>query len=175
MDGANDSHSFRAIGLIVLEVDGVLTDGRAWPDASGQWRRRFSVRDSIALRAWRKAGAKVAVLTRSSSDDIHRHASLVGFDECIQACDDKAAALASLLQRWNIEPERAAAVIESDDDAWMAEELGCVVAVAGAGPAARKAAHYVTEAEGGDGAVREACNAIRIGLAKNSGAKAAGL
>lgn len=152
-----------SIELLVLEVDGVLTDGRAWPDARGEWRRRFSVRDSLALRSLRRSGARIAILTRSRSADVASHAALVGIDDCIQDCDDKPGALRALIGRHGIEASRAAAIIECQGDAWMSEELGCVIATQSANEAVRRAAFYVTQAEGGDGAVREACNVLRQG------------
>lgn len=161
MDGGSSSVSGIQFDLIVTEVDGVLTDGRSWPGADGRWRRRFSVRDSIALRAMRKSGAKVAILTRSSSPDIEEFARLIGADALVQDCDDKRAALAILQRTFSVSPSRCAAFVENDEDAWMGEELGCVVAIAGAGAAARESALYVTGAEGGDGAVGEACSFLR--------------
>jgi 3-deoxy-D-manno-octulosonate 8-phosphate phosphatase (KDO 8-P phosphatase) len=174
MDGLNNSTFIvDALALLVLEVDGVLTDGQSWPDASGTWRRRFSVRDSIALRALRRSGVKIAILTRSSSADIHAHAELVGIDACVVDCDDKPAALRALCARFAVEPKSVAAIIESDDDAWMARELGWVIATPGAGPGARQAAGYVTNLEGGDGAVREACNFLRVSQREGARLKSA--
>ena len=165
MDGAQH-HSCPSLGfaLLVLDVDGVLTDGRSWPDNAGRWRRKFSVRDSIALKALKRAGAKIAIVTRSQSEDIDAQAAWLGADDCLQGCRDKAEALRALMEKHRIEAADVVAVIESDDDEWMAGELGCVIATQSGGARARRAADFVTDAEGGDGAVREACNALRAGL-----------
>ena len=161
MDGQNKSYSSVTVELLLLEVDGVLTDGRAWLDSTGVLRRRFSVRDSIALRALRREGVRVVAITKSESPDIDQHLAFVGIDECIQGCTDKAAAVQALLLKFGLAPSQVASVIKSDEDAWMATELGCVIAVQSAGELAKRVAMTVTVCEGGDGAVREACNTIR--------------
>ena len=144
------------IRLLVLDVDGVLTDGGLLYGASGEETKRFHVHDGLALVAARKAGLQVAVLSSRASAAVTRRMTELGVTEIIQGCRDKGAALADLARRSGVPAERVAYIGDDWPDLSIMRRVGYPIAVGDADPIARAAAAYVTAAPGGRGAVREA-------------------
>jgi 3-deoxy-D-manno-octulosonate 8-phosphate phosphatase (KDO 8-P phosphatase) len=144
------------IELLLLDVDGVLTDGSViYADDGTEWKR-FHVRDGSGLKLWRAAGKRSAIVSGRTSAAVARRASELGIDPVLQGRDDKLAALAEVLTATGLRPEQVCAVGDDLPDVPVLRRCGLAVAVADACPEVRAVAHHVTAAPGGRGAVREA-------------------
>lgn len=142
--------------LLVLDVDGVLTDGSINLDDDGGETKRFSAADGVGLRTWQRLGYRVAVITgRGGSAVRHRLADL-GVAEVVQGSKDKAASLRTVSERTGVPPERMAYVGDDWPDLSPMRLVGYPIAVANAAEEVQAIARFVTTRRGGDGAVREA-------------------
>lgn len=151
------SHSIR---LLILDVDGVLTDGRLYYGARGELLKAFHVRDGHGIKALRAAGIEVAVLSGRRSAAVGRRCRELGIRHVIQGAGDKLAAFSRLARRLEIEPRECACIGDDVPDLPLMRAVGLACAVADAHPAARRAAHYTTVSRGGSGAVREVCDLL---------------
>jgi 3-deoxy-D-manno-octulosonate 8-phosphate phosphatase (KDO 8-P phosphatase) len=144
------------IRLLILDVDGVLTDGGLLYGASGEETKRFHVHDGLALVAARKAGLQVAVLSSRASAAVTRRMTELGVSEVHQGVMDKASALAALCERLGV-PISAVAMMGDDlPDLAAMGRVGLALAPANAVAEVKRVAHWVARRRGGDGAVREA-------------------
>jgi 3-deoxy-D-manno-octulosonate 8-phosphate phosphatase (KDO 8-P phosphatase) len=144
------------IRLLILDVDGVLTDGGLLYGASGEETKRFHVHDGLALVAARKAGLQVAVLSSRASAAVTRRMTELGVSEVHQGVEDKASALVTLCERLGV-PTGAVAMMGDDlPDLAAMGRVGLALAPANAVAEVKRAAHWVARRRGGDGAVREA-------------------
>jgi 3-deoxy-D-manno-octulosonate 8-phosphate phosphatase (KDO 8-P phosphatase) len=150
----------RAVRLVAIDVDGVLTDGGIWYTDDGRELKRFDVRDGQGLVLLRDAGVITAIVTRRRSDIVERRARELGIAEVHQDAADKAAVVQELLKRQGIEAAEACYVGDDVGDLPAMALVGLPVAVADAVPAVRRAAAYVTRARAGLGAIRELCDLI---------------
>ncbi len=150
----------RRIRLLVLDVDGVLTDGRLYLSPSGEELKVFHVRDGAGLVAVQKAGITVAIISGRQSTAVVQRAAELGIRHVRQGARDKAAELASLQGELRIAAEATACVGDDTPDLPMLATAGLAVAVADAHPALRPVVHWVTNAPGGLGAVREVCDLL---------------
>jgi 3-deoxy-D-manno-octulosonate 8-phosphate phosphatase (KDO 8-P phosphatase) len=144
-----------AIKLLILDVDGVLTDGKIRASADGQAAKSFHVHDGSAIKAWQRRGGKVAILSGRAEEAITRRAAELGI-ECVHTgVTDKLLAYDAIVSSAKC---RDAAVAYVGDDLPDLQPMGrCAfpVAVANAVPAVKRAAAYVTRRCGGAGAVAE--------------------
>jgi 3-deoxy-D-manno-octulosonate 8-phosphate phosphatase (KDO 8-P phosphatase) len=150
----------RAIELLVLDVDGVLTDGGIIFGSGGLEQKVFHVRDGSGLKFWHSAGKRSAIISGRTSDVVRRRAKETGITHVFEGVDDKAAILQSLLEKESLAPEKACFVGDDLPDLPVLTRVGLAVAVADACPEVRRHAHYVTQAGGGRGAVREVVELI---------------
>jgi 3-deoxy-D-manno-octulosonate 8-phosphate phosphatase (KDO 8-P phosphatase) len=148
------------IRLLVLDVDGVLTDGRLHISATGEEVKVFHVRDGSGLVALQRAGVTVAIISGRASAAVTRRASELGIAHVRQGIGDKGAALDALCAELGLAQEEVACVGDDTPDLPMFDRAGIAVAVADAHPAAAARAHWVTQARGGRGAVRELCDLL---------------
>lgn len=145
-----------AIELLLLDVDGVLTDGSVIYAGDGTELKRFHVRDGSGLKLWHAAGKRSAIVSGRTSAAVERRARELGIGPVLQGRDDKLAALAEVLTATGLVPEQVCAVGDDLPDLPVLRRCGLSVAVADACAEVRTAAHYVTAAPGGRGAVRDA-------------------
>ena len=150
----------RRVRLLVLDVDGVLTDGRLFVSASGEELKVFHVRDGSGLVAVQRAGLTVAIVSGRDSEAVNRRARELGIQHVIQGVADKAVALGILAERLGVRPEEIACVGDDTPDLPMLRLAGLAIAVADAHPALQPEVHWVTRAAGGHGAVREVCDLL---------------
>jgi YrbI family 3-deoxy-D-manno-octulosonate 8-phosphate phosphatase len=150
--------TLRAAGvrLLVLDVDGVLTDGRIVYTDAGDELKRFHVRDGSGLKIWQSLGLRVAVISGRTSKAVERRAAELGISPVLLGRENKEAALAKVLATLAIPPEQACAIGDDLPDLPVLLRCGLRVAVADACAEVREAADYTTTAVGGAGAVREA-------------------
>ena len=146
------------IRLLVLDVDGVMTDGRLRYGSAGAIDRTFHVRDGYGIKAVIAAGIAVAVISGRESPAVSRRCEELGIRHLHQGIDDKAPVLAQLLAKLDISARRCACVGDDRPDVPLLAQAGFAVAVADAHPEALAIAHRRTRLPGGAGAVREVCD-----------------
>ncbi len=144
------------ISLLLLDVDGVLTDGSVIYSDAGEELKRFHVRDGSGLKFWRDLGNRAAILSGRASVAVERRAAELGLAPVLQGRSDKLAALDELLAELNLPREAVCAIGDDLPDLPVLRRVGLAITVADACAEVRDAAHYVTGALGGHGAVREA-------------------
>jgi YrbI family 3-deoxy-D-manno-octulosonate 8-phosphate phosphatase len=148
------------VKLLVLDVDGVLTEGDVTYGTQGLELKTFNVKDGLGIRLAVNFGLTVALLTGRTSDAVARRARELGVTEVLQNVQDKEAALRQLSQRLALALEDTAFLADDLNDLPGLKMVGAPMAVADAAPEVRAAAVYVTRAPGGRGAAREAIEAI---------------
>jgi 3-deoxy-D-manno-octulosonate 8-phosphate phosphatase (KDO 8-P phosphatase) len=155
-----------AISLLVLDVDGVLTDGRLYFGARGEALKVFDVRDGYGLVAVQRAGITVAVISGRRSGAVRARCRELGIRYVYQGVADKLAVFERLRARLKL--TRGACVCMGDDlpDVPLMKAVGLSFAVADAHGTARRAAQRVTRHRGGRGAVREVCDLLLAGHAR---------
>jgi 3-deoxy-D-manno-octulosonate 8-phosphate phosphatase (KDO 8-P phosphatase) len=146
------------ISLLVLDVDGVLTDGRLWFGPDGETLKAFHVRDGLGIKRLREAGIEVAVISGRSSTAVARRMAELGVAQVLQGVSDKGRALADLLTRLGRSASETACLVDDTPDLPMMQAVGLPAAVADAHPDVLAAAEHVTALGGGNGAVREFCD-----------------
>jgi 3-deoxy-D-manno-octulosonate 8-phosphate phosphatase (KDO 8-P phosphatase) len=150
----------RRIRLLVLDVDGVLTDGRIHMSAAGEDLKVFHVRDGSGIVALQRAGVTVAIISGRDSAAVTRRAAELGIAHVRQGVGDKAAELSALMGRLGVAPAETACVGDDTPDLPMLEIAGLAIAVADAHGALGPVVHWATSAAGGRGAVREVCDLL---------------
>ncbi|MBI1833012.1 MAG: HAD hydrolase family protein [Planctomycetes bacterium] len=148
------------IDLLVLDVDGVLTDGRIVYTDRGEEIKAFHVRDGSALKLWMALGKKAGIITGRRSDIVERRAKELGITAVTQGAEDKLAALTKMLAALGMTREQVCAIGDDLADLAVLRACGLAVAVADACAEAKDDADYVTQAPGGRGAVREVIELI---------------
>ena len=148
------------IEVLILDVDGVLTDGAITYTDRGDEIKTFHVRDGSGLKFWQKAGKKAAIITGRRSEIVMRRGLELGLKPIVQGVDDKLAAFRKMLKDLKVKPEEVCYIGDDLPDVAVLREVGLAVAVADACPEAVEDSHYVTAASGGHGAVRETIELI---------------
>lgn len=154
---------FSRIKALVLDVDGVLTDGSIIYDSMGGETKVFSVRDGLGIRLAMDAGIKVAVLTGRSSPALRARCENLGIKNLWDGISDKADRLDEIASRLGVKISEIAYVGDDLPDVPVMKKVGVAVAVSDAHPLVIDAAGAVTESPGGRGAVREVCEALLSG------------
>jgi len=152
--------SLAAVQLLVMDVDGVLTDGGIYYTERGDEVKRFDVRDGQGLVLLRQAGVLTAVITRRRSEIVERRADELGIVEVHQGATDKRAVLEAVLARRGLSASDAVYVGDDIGDLPAMQLVGIPVAVADAVPPVKRAAAYITRTRPGHGAIRELCDLI---------------
>ncbi|HUA89985.1 MAG TPA: HAD-IIIA family hydrolase [Steroidobacteraceae bacterium] len=151
------------IRLLVLDVDGVLTDGRLYYGPRGEALKVFHVRDGYGLVRVLRAGIEVAVISGRRSRMVSTRCRELGVRHVHQGVDDKLEVLRRLLARLQVRAGECACIGDDLPDLPLLRAVGLAVAVADAAPEVRAAAHLVTRLPGGAGAVRELCDRLLRG------------
>lgn len=151
----NKKTTFDAIKMLVLDVDGVLTDGRIVVDEKGQESKFFNVLDGHGIKMWKRAGLLVAFLSGRKSGPTKQQADELAVDYCLEGCLDKAVSIKELEQLSGVNTGEMAYVGDDLPDLPVLRCAGFSVAVANAVEEIKNAADYVTTLKGGRGAVRE--------------------
>lgn len=154
------SERCQTIELILTDVDGVLTDGGVIFDNRGIESKRFHIRDGLGIKLWQRAGGKFGIITGRSSHVVELRAAELGIDLVRQGADDKLTAARDIFCELNLQPEQVCYIGDDLPDLSLAQQVGLAVAVADACAELRAVAHQVTEAAGGEGAVREVVELI---------------
>jgi 3-deoxy-D-manno-octulosonate 8-phosphate phosphatase (KDO 8-P phosphatase) len=148
---------------IALDVDGVLTDGGVWWGPNGEEWKRFSFADIMGVSLARKAGLTVTLISGEDSPLVDRFAAKMNLTDITKGCKDKAAALRAFAERAQLRLEEICFMGDDVNDVAAMEIAGLAAAPANARPAALHSAALVTNATGGNGAVRELVDRILSG------------
>ena len=148
------------IKLLILDVDGVMTDTRIWMDSSGQWKRFYSIRDGVGIVRLIERGYKIAVITGSEAEDIRARVKKLGIQYFYEGALEKETAFADLQKKTQISPLEMAFIGDDIFDIPLLKQVGFAATVPEAVDEVKEIAHYVTGRAGGLGAVREVCDAI---------------
>lgn len=151
---------FARVRLLSLDVDGVLTDGGLYYDDKGNELRKYHVRDGMGIKLVQKAGIAVTVISQGTTGAIRERMRKLGVDEAHFGIEDKAAVLRDVCARRDIPLLDVLHVADDVNDLTILDAVGFPVAVADAVPQVKAAAVHITENRGGNGAVRELCDAI---------------
>ena len=146
--------------LLVLDVDGVLTDGGLWFDADGQLIKRFDVRDGLGIRLLQQAGLQIAFLSGGRGGATEVRASQLGIQHCLVGIKDKPAALQKLQQQLGVTVSQTVFVGDDLNDLAVRPVVGLLLAPADACAPVRRGADLVLSCCGGHGAVRELAERI---------------
>jgi 3-deoxy-D-manno-octulosonate 8-phosphate phosphatase (KDO 8-P phosphatase) len=150
----------RKIELLVLDVDGVLTDGRLYYTGRGEALKVFHARDGHGIKLLLGSGVEVAAISGRRSAAVTARMRDLKIRNVVQGCADKVAALTDLTRRLGIEAAACACLVDDTLDLPLMSMVGFAGAVADAHPLVRRAAHWVSRTAGGRGAVRELADAI---------------
>lgn len=148
----------RRIALVVLDVDGVLTDGSLWFGPRGEALKGFHVHDGHGIKLLQQAGITVAVISGRRSRAVAARCRELGITHVFQGVGDKAAVFEDLLKRLQLTADRTACIGDDTPDIPLFLRVAFAVAVCNAHPLAREAADRITTLPGGTGAVREFCD-----------------
>jgi YrbI family 3-deoxy-D-manno-octulosonate 8-phosphate phosphatase len=148
------------IELIIADVDGVLTNGGIIFDNQGIEIKRFHSRDGFGIKLWRRAGFRFGIITARNSHIVKVRAAELGIDVLRQGFEDKLPAAREVISELNLAPEHVAYIGDDLPDLPVMRNVGLGISVADAVSEVRSGALYVTETAGGEGAVREAIEAI---------------
>jgi 3-deoxy-D-manno-octulosonate 8-phosphate phosphatase (KDO 8-P phosphatase) len=153
-------HRASRIRLLILDIDGVLTDGSLYFGPRGEVFKVFHVRDGHGIKMAQLGGVEVAFLSGRRSDAAFFRAKELGVARYFEGLRDKVPVLSELCHGLNLTPEEVAAVGDELVDLPLFHRVGLAVAVADAVPEVKAAAHWTTLSPGGQGAVREVTDLI---------------
>lgn len=153
-------NKIRKVRLLILDVDGVMTDGRIIIDDAGLESKHFDVKDGHGLKILMRYNIDVVLLTGRKSRVVDHRAADLGIAEVHQGIRNKLEVFTTILEGRKLAPEETAYVGDDIVDIPLLRRVGFAVAAADAVPEVRRAADYVTNHAGGRGAVREVCEMI---------------
>ncbi|MBS0849599.1 3-deoxy-manno-octulosonate-8-phosphatase KdsC [Citrobacter sp. JGM124] len=148
------------IRLLILDVDGVMSDGLIYMGNSGEELKAFNVRDGYGIRCILTSGIEVAIITGRKAKLLEDRCNTLGITRLFQGQSDKLIAYHQLLSELAVTPSQVAYIGDDLIDWPVMEQVGFSIAVADAHPLLLPKADYVTQINGGRGAVREVCDLI---------------
>lgn len=150
----------KKIKLLVLDVDGVLTDGKVYFPAEGDEIKVFHTHDGLGMKRCMLNGIEIAIISGRGSVVVRRRLKELNINNYYENCEDKNTALDELLTKLNLTDEQMAYVGDDLPDLIGIERAAIGIAVANAVDAVKTAADYITKINGGEGAVREVCELL---------------
>ena len=148
------------IKLLLMDCDGVLTDGRIWIFDNGEEQKGFHTRDGLGIDLWHRAGLRSGIISGRTSSAVETRARTLGMSFIVQGHENKIKAFADTLAHAGVTNAEVAYIGDDLNDVPLMMQSGLGVAVADAALETRECAHYVTKALGGFGAVREVIELI---------------
>jgi 3-deoxy-D-manno-octulosonate 8-phosphate phosphatase (KDO 8-P phosphatase) len=148
------------IKVLLMDCDGVLTDGRIWIFEANEDQKAFHTRDGLGLELFHRAGLKSGIISGRSSTAVDRRARGLGMSFIHLGCKDKMSAFAAILSEAGVSTEEVAFIGDDLNDVPLMLRSKLAIAVPDASTEALERAHYVTQAKGGAGAVREVVELI---------------
>jgi len=148
------------VRMLVLDVDGVLTDGKLYLDHAGNEMKAFNARDGLGMKALQRSGIEVAVITGRQSEAVAQRMAQLDIQHVYQGREDKLNAFLHLLELTGLDAHQVCFTGDDWIDLPVLMRVGLAVSVADAEDRVKDQAHWITKRNGGDGAVREICNLI---------------
>lgn len=145
----------RAIKLLMLDVDGVLTTGMVNIFGDDREMYTFNVYDGYGIILWKRAGFKVGFITGRNSDAVAKRAEKLGVDFLLRAAADKLALCEEIAKKENLKMSEVAFVGDDLQDISLLKHVGLAMSPANHRPEIKKHVHYISKISGGDGAVRD--------------------
>jgi len=156
----NISSKLRTIKLLLLDVDGVMTDGGIYYSNRGDEFKKFNIKDGYGIMKLRRSGIQAGIITGRISNIVSRRAADLEIKEVHQNLDNKLAAYESIKQRLHLMDAEIAYIGDDEFDLEVLAEVGFSAAPADAVTAVRKKVDYICKVKGGEGAVREIIDMI---------------
>ena len=150
----------KQLKLLILDVDGVLTDGRLFFDQQGNEYKCFHARDGHGLKLLKQTGVEIAVISGRSSASVALRMKNLGIEHVYQGHENKRMAFQEILQNLQLSPNQVAHVGDDLLDLPIMTQVGFAIAVQDANFAVKQYADWCTQTLGGQGAVREVCDLI---------------
>ena len=148
------------IRLLVMDVDGVMTNGHLFYAAHGQILKAFAVQDGQGIKQLHHHNIPTAIISAGDTALVRARARDIGITKVILGCEDKYSALCGILKEWNIATAHTAYIGDDIPDLPVLEKVGLAVTVPNAHPSVLAVVQYVTKNPGGSGAVRELCDQL---------------
>lgn len=148
------------VRVLLMDCDGVLTDGRVWLFPDNEQQKGFHVRDGLGLDLWHRAGHQSGVISGLDSTALERRAAALKISFVSQGNANKLSAFEEIVSSAGVETDAVAYMGDDLNDLPLMRRSGFAIAVADAVPEVRAAAHYVTHLNGGQGAAREVIELI---------------
>ena len=159
----------KGLKLLLLDVDGVLTDGTIMYTHEGNEIKSFHTRDGLGIRMLMESGVEVGFITARQSEAVNRRAQDLGIKYVFQKAKNKLEIFENLLEELDLEPSEVGYMGDDWLDLPVLVRVGFAATVADAVPEVLQVAHYVTKKKGGMGAVREVCELILDAKGKING------
>jgi 3-deoxy-D-manno-octulosonate 8-phosphate phosphatase (KDO 8-P phosphatase) len=150
----------RSVRLLVLDVDGVLTDGTLYFSSAGEEIKAFNIQDGLGIKLLQASGVTVAIITGRQSRALQLRAENLGVRHLYQGAEDKVTAFGDLLSTLALTPAAVACMGDDLPDVPLMRRCGLAVSVPDAPTIVQSHAHYVTRKAGGHGAARELCELL---------------
>ena len=148
------------IRLLILDVDGILTDGKLYFEHAGNELKAFNTRDGMGMKALQRSGIEVAVITGRKSAAVAHRMTQLGIRHVYQGREDKLNAFLNLLELTGLDARQVCFAGDDWIDLPVLSRAGLAVAVADAEERVKQQVHWITNRKGGDAAVREICNLL---------------
>lgn len=149
-----------SIKMLVLDVDGILTDCRLWMDSNGEWKRIYSVRDGVGIKALIESGYKLGIITGAKAEDVRARAKMLGIHYFFEGALDKIPAFEQLQKDSGLKPFEMAYMGDDFFDLPLLTSVQFSATVPDAMEQVLEKVDYVTRRPAGNGAVREICDII---------------
>ncbi len=150
----------RAIRLLLLDVDGVMTDGGIYFSERGDEFKKFNIHDGYGIAELQKSGVQVGILTGRTSQLVVRRAQELGITEIHQNAKNKLDVYEDIKRRKSVADTEVAYIGDDEPDLPVMQKVGFAACPSNAVPAVRKQADFVCKSRGGEGAVREVVDLI---------------
>jgi 3-deoxy-D-manno-octulosonate 8-phosphate phosphatase (KDO 8-P phosphatase) len=148
------------IKLLILDVDGVMTDGKLYFSNKGEEFKAFNTLDGHGIKMLMNTGVNLGIITGRKSNLVTARAQNLGIDILVQGCENKLSALHEIIEKLGITLTQVAFMGDDYPDLPAIRRVGLGLTVRNAHPVIAQHAHWVSENHGGEGAVREACDLI---------------
>ena len=152
----------KKIKLLLLDVDGVLSDGRISFDNNGLETKSFNTKDGQGLKILRNSGVEVGIITGRRSAIVEKRAKELGIQLLVQGREDKYTAMSEILETHNYALDQIAFMGDDYPDLTVMTKIGLAMSVQDAHFTVKHLAHWISPRNGGQGAVRDACDLIML-------------
>lgn len=152
--------NLKNIKALLVDVDGILTDGNIWWHSPGEWRRTFNIYDGYGIKALIQAGYTVGIITGSTSEEIRERQMKLGIHYLYEGAEDKIPCYEDFLKNTKFKDSEVAYIGDDLPDIPILKRVGFSASVPTAMEIVKKTASYITKKNGGHGAVREICDML---------------